>query len=352
MEGYSMKMKAYRILQWGHKPEWVEVDIPIPTKDEVLVKVAGNGLCHSDIGMQHMPAEIGQMLGWSMPFTLGHEVGGYIESFGENVSGFTKGDAVVLVSTSFCGQCDYCLKGETNNCDYSATGRGYGQDGGLAEYVLVKNPKQLIKLHNLDPVIAGPLTDAGGTSYHAVKRVLPRLVPGSTLAVIGAGGLGSYAIQFLKVLTSARVIAIDPSLKRLEIAKQLGADEVIVGVDEETEARVKEVTNDRGVEVVLDFAGFDSTIETGLRIVRKSGSYGLIGAGQGKLMNPWYGSFPLDAEIFNFQGSSYLDIKEVIALAEQGKIKLDVDRYNPDEIEKAYDDMENGKLKGRAVVVF
>lgn len=347
-----VKMKAYRLINWEEKPQKVEVDIPVPEHGEVLVKVAGNGLCHSDIGMQQMPASVGEQIGWHMPFTLGHEIGGYIESTGEGVTGYQKGDPIVLTSSNFCGECEYCLKGLTNSCDYGAAGRGYGRDGGLANYVLVTNPKQIIKLNELDPVKASPLTDAGATAYHAVKRVLPYLVPGSTVAVIGAGGLGSYAIQFLNVLTTAKIIAVDMNESRLDIAKQLGADATIVGVDNDTEATIKDLTNNRGVEVVLDFAGFDSTIEFALKVVRKCGAFGLIGAGQGKIDTPWYGSFPLDAEIFNFQGGSLSDVKEVIALAENGDIQVNVDKYAFDEIEQAYEDMENGRLKGRAVIVF
>lgn len=95
-----------------------------------------------------------------------------------------------------------------------------------------------------------------------------------------------------------------------------------------------------------------TSIEFGLSTVRKCGAFGLIGAGQGKIDTPWYGSFPLDAEIFNFQGGSLSDVKEVIALAENGDIQVEIDQYAFDEIEQAYEDMENGLLKGRAVIVF
>ena len=345
-------MKAYRMINWEEKPEKVEVDVPVPGYGEVLIKVAGNGLCHSDITMQNMPGEMVEPIGWRVPFTLGHEIGGYIHSVGESVTGYAKGEPVVLTSSSFCGECEYCLRGQTNNCDYGLAGRGYGKDGGLAEYVLVSNQKHIIKLKNLDPIKAAPLTDAGATSYHAVKRVLPYLVPGSTVAVVGAGGLGSYAIQFLNALTTAKIIAIDLNEERLEIAKRLGADETVTGVNDDTEEKIYELTNKRGVEVVLDFAGFDNTIEFALKVIRKAGAYGLVGAGQGKLDKPWYGGLPLDAEIFNFQGGSLSDIKEVIALAENGDIQLNVDEYSFDEIERAYDDMENGRLNGRAVIVF
>lgn len=343
-------MKAYRMVEWGQDPQFVELEVPQPKRGEILVKVAGNGLCHSDIGMRTMSKEIGEAIGWQMPFTLGHEIGGYIEEVGEGVRGFEKGEAVALSSSAFCGECEYCMKGLTNNCDHGLAGRGYGRDGGLADYVLVTNTKHIIKLHSLDPIKAGPLTDAGATSYHAVKRVLPKLVPGSSVIVIGAGGLGSYAIQFISAMSSANIIAVDMNENRLKVAKELGADFAVQGVNESTLSEVMDLTNGRGVEAVLDFAGFDSTIEFALKVVRKCGSYGLVGAGHGTNKQPWYGSFPLDAEVFNFQGGSYTDAKEVIALAESGLIKVEVDLFPFEDIEKAYEQMEKGQLKGRAVI--
>lgn len=344
------KMKAYRLLDWETKANIVEIDIPKTGNGEVLVKVAGNGLCHSDISMSQMPKEMGEQIGWKVPFTFGHEIGGWIEEIGLGVTGFKKGDPVVLTSSNFCGSCEYCLIGQTNNCEHASAGRGYGRDGGLAEYVLVENPNQIIKLDKLDPTTSGALTDAGATSYHAVKSVLPKLVPGSTAIVIGAGGLGSFAIQFIRVLSPARIIAIDMNENKLEIAREYGAHDTLVGVNESTLSEILKLTNNRGAEVVLDFAGFDSTIETGLAAVRKSGAFGLIGAGRGSLNKPWYGSFPFDGQVFNFQGGSLNDTKEVIKLAEAGLIRNEVEYFSLEDIDKAYEKMEKGELKGRAVV--
>ena len=203
-------MQAYRIVEWEHAPELVEAPVPEPGPGQVLVAVAGNGLCHSDALMSQMPGAIGESIGWKVPFTLGHEIGGRVASFGAGVRGFAEGDPVAVISPSSCGHCAYCVRGEDNNCADSLVGRGYGRDGGLATYVLVASTRELVKLTSLDPVAAGPLTDAGATSYHAVKRALPRIHPGGTAVVIGAGGLGSFAVQHLLALSPARVVAIDP----------------------------------------------------------------------------------------------------------------------------------------------
>ena len=198
----TRKMNAFRMLNWGEKPQIAEVPVPTPGPGQVLVKVAGVGVCGSDPKMRHIPEAYGKMINWDMPFTLGHEVGGWVETLGEGVTDFEAGEAVVLMSTHSCGDCSYCIEGADSNCKEGHYGRGYGRDGGLAPYVLVDHTRELIKINNLDPSTAGTLTDAAVIPYHGVQRVLPKLKPGATAVVIGIGGLGSFAVQFLKVLSN------------------------------------------------------------------------------------------------------------------------------------------------------
>ncbi|WP_202777188.1 NAD(P)-dependent alcohol dehydrogenase [Heyndrickxia vini] len=346
----GQKIKAYRLLEWGKPAQVVEVEVPKPASGQILVKVAGNGLCHSDFGMATLPKEQGEALGWKMPFTLGHETGGWVAELGDGVHGLSVGDPVVLMGNNSCGVCDYCLRGEDHNCDNGGYGRGYGRDGGLADFVLVDSARLVIKLDQLNPVEAGPLTDAGTTAYHGVKRVLPKLYPGSTAVVIGAGGLGSFAIQLLKVLSPARIVAVDTNQARLDFALELGAHETLIGVNENTTKDILDLTSGKGANVVLDFAGFDTTIEAGIAAVCKGGSYGLVGAGFGTYNKPWFGNLPKDGEVFNYQGGSISDTKEVIKLAEAGLIRNEVEIFPFSQIEEAYDKLHKGKLRGRAVV--
>lgn len=343
-------MPAYRLLDWQQPPRLVEVDVPRPGPGEVLVKVAGNGLCHSDIGMQHMAEAVGRMFGWRMPFTLGHEVGGWIEELGSGVAGLSPGDPVALAAAHSCGTCSYCIRGQDSACPRGAAGRGYGRDGGLASYVVARAPRDVIRLGALDPIVAAPLTDAGATSYHGVKRVLPKLVPGSTAVVIGAGGLGSFAVQLLRVLSPARVIAIDPNPARLDFARELGAHRVLAGVDASTAAALRELTDGEGAEAVLDFVGIDETIAAGLASVRRAGAFALVGAGGGSFAQPWYYGLPREAEVFCFQGSTIAEAHEVIALAESGLIRSEIDLFPLGRVAEAYDKLERGELRGRAVV--
>jgi propanol-preferring alcohol dehydrogenase len=256
------------------------------------------------------------------------------------VTGFAEGEAVALVSPASCGVCAACRRGHDSACPDGLAGRGYGRDGGLARYVVASVPRAVVKIGTLDPVVAAPLTDAGATSHHAVDRVVPRLPEGSTAVVVGAGGLGAFAVQLLRALTPARVIAVDTNPARLDMARDLGADDV-----------AEDVAALGRVEVVLDFVGIDDTIAAGLAAVRPYGAFGLVGADGGTFRRPWFGGLPRDAEVFTFQGSSIADVHAVVTLAEAGLIRSTVDIYPLSRVAEAYAAMAHGELRGRAVVV-
>jgi propanol-preferring alcohol dehydrogenase len=207
-----------------------------------------------------------------------------------------------------------------------------------------------VRLDTLDPLVAGPLMDAGATSYHAVRRVLPRLVPGSTAVVLGVGGLGSFAVQFLRALSPAQVVAVDTSAARRRLATDLGAHDTVDGVDDGTAHALRELTGE-GAHVVLDFVGIDATIAAGLASVRSYGAFGLVGAGGGSFRRPWFGGLPREADVFTFQGSSIADAHEVVRLAEAGLVTSEVDLFAWEDVEVAYDRLARGDLRGRAVVV-
>ena len=171
------------------------------------------------------------------------------------------------------------------------------------------------------------------------------------MLVIGAGGLGSFAVQFLRLLSPARVIAVDLNPARLEYARTLGAHETVNGVSERTSADLTSLTGGRGAHAVLDFVGVDATIAAGLAAVRRTGAYGLIGAGMGKLEQPWFHLLPKDGEVFTFTGSTIADLKAVVALAEQGRLRNDTESFGFAQVPEAYAKLAHGQLLGRAVVL-
>ena len=325
-------MRAFRLTDWGAAPSHEEVPVPEPGTGQVRVRVAGCGLCRSDLTMRQMPRPVGEKLGWHMPFTLGHEIAGWLDD----------GTAVALAATASCGKCWLCARGLESGCPHGLTGRGYGRDGGLAEYV-VADQRSVLPLGGLDPRHSGPLTDAGATAYHAVRRALPRIYPGGTAVVIGAGGLGAFAVQFLRALTAAKVIAVDPSATRLAYAETIGAHEVVSGVEL--------LPRRLSADAVLDFVGADATIAAGTAAVRPGGAYGLIGSAGGRLERPWFGALPRDGEVYTFQGSTIADAQEVIALAAAGLLRNQVEEFPFEKVEEAYERLAAGTQTGRAVIV-
>ena len=338
-------MRAYR-LHGGEPPaRFEEVAVPEPGHGEVRLRMAAVGLCRSDI---HFLEAAPGALPYPLPFTLGHENTGWVEAIGTGVAAFREGDAVVANASSFCGRCDYCLSGDTNYCPDGLLGRGFGRDGGLAEYLVVPE-RELVPLTRLDPVTAAPLADAGASSYRAVSKVRHRLLPGSTAVVIGTGGLGGYAIQYLRLLTPARVIAADVAPERLEYARELGAHETLVA-DGSLEERLRALlAPTTGAHAVLDFVGVDQTVSTSLAVARKVSTVVLVGVGGGRI-DVTLRALPIECEVFRIRGYSIRELRQVIALAEAGTTRIEFERFPFDQTPVAYERLREGTLRSRAVV--
>src|SRR6202047_4326484 len=214
-------MKAFQLTGWQKPPELREVPVPEPGPGQVLLKIGGAGACHSDLHLMEAPEGPKP---FKIPFTLGHENAGWVEKLGSGATGFAVGDPVIVYGPWGCGICANCRVGMENYCEDSAQAipGGLGRDGGMANYMVVPSTRFLLPLGKLDPRDAAPLTDAALTSYHAVKRSIHLLGPGSTAVVIGTGGLGQMAIQVLKALNGAtKIIAVDTAVDKLEIAKRM-----------------------------------------------------------------------------------------------------------------------------------
>src|SRR3954469_25456179 len=209
-------MHAIRLTAWEQPARLVEVPTPEPGPGEVLLRVAGAGLCHSDLHLMHWPAGA---LPYALPFTLGHEVAGVVAALGPGADGPEPGTPVLVYGPWGCGRCPACSLGAEMLCAGQRNGgAGLGHDGGLAEYMVVPSPRLTVPLDGLDPIAAAPLADAGLTPYHAIVPARHLLTPGTSAIVIGTGGLGHVAVQLLKALTPARVVAVDRRDEALEVA--------------------------------------------------------------------------------------------------------------------------------------
>ncbi|MGA7835614.1 MAG: alcohol dehydrogenase catalytic domain-containing protein, partial [Acidimicrobiales bacterium] len=270
-------MRALRLLAWQSDPQLVDVDEPTPGPGQVVVRVGGAGACHTDVHLTR-DYEAG-VLPWNPPFTLGHENAGWVHALGTGVVGLELGQPVAVYGPWGCGACERCRLGMENYCeDVKAApvpngGGGLGLDGGMAELMLVPSARQLVALPDgLSPAEAAPYLDAGLTSYHAIRRALPKLAPGTTAFVIGVGGLGHLAVQILKATTATRVIASDVRPEARQLALECGADQVVVP-GESAADEVRAATGGRGADVVLDFVGTDSTMALGAAVGRVLGDF-------------------------------------------------------------------------------
>lgn len=342
-------MIAYRLVQAQQTPEFQDVPVPSPASGQLLIKVAGCGLCHTDLGlMKRTTAQ------WDLtppPFTLGHEVAGWVAAIGAGVVGFAEGEPVaVLPLWGTCGHCAHCRRGEENFCLHvrGMTGAGCGFDGGLAEYIVVES-RFVVPTDGFDPVLAAPLTDAGLTTYTALEPALSALAPGTTAAVIGVGGLGLLAVQFLRALCSARVVALDTDRGRLALAKQHGADEVLIS-DGEAALHLRDLTDGAGVNFVLDCVGAEATLKTGVAALARLGRLTLVGAAL-KTIPFGLHEVPWGAQLATSLSGGTRTLREVIALAREGRITSVEDRYPLTRVAEAYSDLEAGRLTGRAVCV-
>jgi len=333
-------MKAFRIHNWGDGGKLVDVDIPEPKANQVRLKLGANGICHSDLYLLKEWKASPPHLKIELPMTIGHEPAGYVDKLGDGVEGIEIGQSM-LVTIAGCGHCYYCSIGRNQYCMNKGKQIGMGLDGGNAEY-FVAPASALVNIEGLDIAEAAPLTDAGLTSYHAIKRVEHLLVPGSRVAVIGVGGLGHMAIQILKATTNAHIIAYARSQKSLDFALSLGADEARDSTKESSYEKMS-------VDVVLDFVGSAVTIANNAKMIKPLGHVVLVGRGAGEF--PYkHNSLPYGATMSTTFGGSKFELIELIALAKKGKVKAHITKFKLDEVEEAYKLLEAGKIQGRGVI--
>ena len=346
-------MKAVRLPDWKSDPVLVDVDVPTAGPGQVVIRIAGAGLCHSDLHLLH-DFEAG-MFPWQVPFTLGHENSGWVHEIGAGVPDLAVGEPVAVFGPWGCGKCPACHRGQDTYCHAptegygGAFGGGLGVDGGQAEYMLVPDWRFLVPVPSaLDPVAAAPLTDAGLTPYHAVKLSLPKLMPGTNAVVIGAGGLGHMGIQIIKAITGANVIALDVKPEARALAAECGADVVIDASQEDAVAQAKEASKG-GAEVVIDFVGIDATLATAVQLCKYQSDLTVVGVGGGSFPFSLF-SPPYETAVRSIYWGTRSELGEVLALAASGKITPVYSTYSLDQALDAYAAMEAGTLKGRAVI--
>ena len=343
-------MKALQYTAIGKPPEIREVPTPQPGPGEVLVKVTAAGVCHSDEYFMSLPAEDYKL---GLPLTLGHEGAGTVAELGAGASGVSVGDAVLVYGAWGCGYCRTCATGAENYCLNAEAMQiqwpGIGAPGCMAEYLLVPSPRHLVPLGDLDPVESVPLADAGLTPYHAIKPTLPKLTPGSTAVVIGAGGLGHLAIQMLRALSPAQVIALDIGEEKLAFAREVGAHAAFQSDPSAIEA-VRDRSGGHGVAAVFDFVAAQATADLAAAMVGSFADIVMVGLGPGRVA---VGTAALSNEtsVRAPIWGTRSELFEVLDLARSGAIKVETERFSLDDGPMAYERLHARTLRGRAVLV-
>jgi L-iditol 2-dehydrogenase len=309
-------MKSLLLSEYNHLEV---VDLPAPSvgADEVLVRVEACGICGSDV--HGYDGSSGRRI---PPIVMGHEAAGTVAAIGEQVKGLAEGDRVTFDSTVYCGHCEYCASGDVNLCDnrevIGVSCGDYRRHGAFAEYVVV--PQQIV--YRLPATISfaeAAMLEAVSVALHAVR--VSQLSGGETALVIGAGMIGLLTLQAAKVAGCSRILIADVDATRLNMAKQIGAEEVLHASGADLVAEVLRRTNGKGVDVALEAVGRNETIDVAINCTRKGGTVTLIGNVTAEV------TIPLQKVVsrqLRLQGScaSAGEYPEAIELVAGGKIQV------------------------------
>ncbi|MCX6013072.1 MAG: NAD(P)-dependent alcohol dehydrogenase [Chloroflexi bacterium] len=325
--------------EWGKSFQIDDIPIPEVKGEETLIKVIGSYVCTSDRGLIK-----GRHRSTPLPMIPGHNVTGKIEKMGPFVSGFQKGDMVAVYGAWGCGTCRICRQGDEQLCD-SHKWVGFGIDGGYAEYLRVPAQRHLIKIGNLNPYEVAVLLDAGLTAYRPVKQILPLLYPGAFISILGSGNIGYYAIQIAKVLSQgAKVIAVDISTERLELAAKLGAD-YCIEANNEAAQNIRKITGDEGVQAIIDTVGSTETLKIAAETAGKKAAIILVGLAGGIVPK-----LPGECSIANSVWGNYNEMKELLVLYANGKIQCQIKCFPLEQINDVFQLMETRQIQEQAVI--
>ena len=335
-----------------------EVKIPEISPDEVLVRVGGAGMCRSDV--QLVDGYFAEALKQELPITPGHEIAGLVAALGDRVPTSAQlaiGDQVVVAAGWGDGICRQCRLGNEQICEHGNL-LGFGPPGGYAEFVPVPY-RQLIRVeHKSKWEELAPLTDAGVTPYRAIKklRAVGVLGPDRVVGVFGASGLGSYAVQYAKLLSSgATIVAFARNDEKLAIARERGADVTINTRGKslnDLEDELFKLAGTRKLDAAIDCVGAEETIRMGIGLLVTAGAFVSVGLVGTKIEIPL---FPFTARELTYHGSfwaNYSDLREVLTLAQKGKIQHSIRRIRFQDINENLDLLRAGDIIGRAVIVF
>lgn len=349
-------MKSLQLTEFGKPLKWKELEKPTPTGKEVLLKVDACGVCHSDLHIWEGYYELGDDermyiadRGVNLPMTMGHEIVGTVESSGSDVTDVKQGDTRLIYPWIGCGECKYCRTDRMQMC-LTPSSLGVFSDGGYSEYILVPNEQYLVDIDGLQPENACSYACAGLTAYSALKKAMP-LEDDETLVIIGTGGLGLMALQVVRELTSAKIIAVDVDDEKLKTVQNIGDFDTVNSVKSDPVESVMKLTDELGASAVIDFVNNTSTAKSAFDMLRKNGTMVMVGLFGGKLTF----SNPIPTlKNLTIRGSytgSLAELRELIDIVRDKNLKsIPVQSYSLDKADDLLQRVKDGKIIGRAVV--
>ncbi|MEL9929987.1 MAG: alcohol dehydrogenase catalytic domain-containing protein [Sulfolobales archaeon] len=353
-------MKAALLYNYGEPLKIEEIPKPKATGYSVLVRVAGSGVCHSDVHLWR--GELKTLVPPTLPLVMGHEVSGVVEEVGELVPPDIEPGMEVLVYWAYCEKDDkYAQKGLYQLCGLRA-GSGIAlYNGGFAEYMLVPHYRYLVPVKGLrDLEAAASLADAGATAYRAVRKALEDLEDEDYILIVGLGGVGIYGLQLARLLTGARIVGVDIRRDKIEHATRIVSlrrgDSLISASDvPDVRRAVMEATGGQTFKVVIDFVGSEKTIETYIDLLSPLGSYIIVGLGSE------YGPrIPVHKMVLNeisIKTVLYGSIRDLANLADLASRDLinywDIaEKIRLEDVNKALEKLAKGYAPYRQIIVF
>jgi Zn-dependent alcohol dehydrogenase len=364
------EMRAAVLYEQGQAMRVERVQLDDPEAGEVLVKIAASGVCRSDLHVIKQEWDV------PLPIVLGHEASGRVVAVGPGVTRVKPGDPIVLSFAPNCGQCAYCVTGSGHLCSTMRRAPAgmlpggatrlhqgdqrihhFGRTASFAEYAVIHESSAIPIAGDVPLDLAALVGCAATTGIGAVLNTA-RVEPGSTVVVIGCGGVGLNIIQGARLVSAGRIIAVDVSQAKLEFALRFGATDLVDAREEDPVARIRELTGNT-VDYAFEALGSGPTVRAAFDVVRPGGTAVIVG------MSPSGETAPIDAYLLAshektlkgcFYGSARtsLDMPKLIAFAQSGKIDLGTlvtRRYALEEINEAYDALDRGGV-GRGLVVF
>lgn len=339
-------MRAVQVTGYHQDLQMAEVPVPEATGPwDVVVRIGGAGVCRTDLHI--LEGQWAEKSNVALPYTIGHENAGWVHAVGSAVTNVAEGDKVIVHPLITCGLCRACRSGDDVHCEQSQF-PGIDAHGGYAEY-LKTSARSVVPIDDaLEPADVAALADAGLTAYHAAAKAARRLRPRDRCVVIGAGGLGHIGIQVLKAMTAAEIIVVDRNPEAVTLAVSIGADHGIVAGGDHV-AEVLELTGGHGAEVLVDFVGEGGATAEGVQMLRRAGDYHVVGYGE----NIDVPTIDIVSTEINFVGNlvgSYNDLCDLMVLAARGDVKLHTAKYALDDFQTAIDDLDAGRIRGRAIL--